>query len=182
MTTEKPLEDLRKAHEEEYFRKANAEAAAKLKKRVDLQGTGIQDTSLIDHLLTLGFDADSARALYLLPLVDVAWADGAVQAAERREILTALDKQGIAPHTKAYNLVLRWVDRGAADESYLNARTLLEPIVHELKKSGKDPSSWILEASEKVANVTNSLFGLGSKMISKEEKAYLENLAKKFSS
>ncbi len=182
MTSEKPLEELRKAHEEEYFRKANAEAAAKLKKRADLEGAGIQDSSLIDHLLALGFDADSARALYLLPLVDVAWADGTVQTAERREILAALEKQGIAANTKAYNLVLRWVDRGATDESYLNARTLLEPIILEQKKSGKDPSTWILEATEKVASVTNNIFGLGTRMISKEERTYLEGLAKKFSS
>ena len=181
MTTEKPLQEHRKANEEEYFRKANAEAAAKLKKRAELEGVGIQDTGLIDHLLACGFDADSARALYVLPLIDVAWADGAVQAAERREILGVLEKQGIATNTKAYGLVVKWIDRGAADESYLQARTLLEPIVQELKKSGKDPAAWIIAASEKVASVTNSLFGLGSKMISKEERSYIEELAKKFS-
>ncbi len=179
MTTEKPLEELRRVHEEEYFRKLNAEAAAKLKTRSDLQGSGIQDTSLIDHLLSMGFDADSSRALFLLPLVDVAWADGTVQKAEREEILAILEKQGIAKNTKAYSLVMKWIERGATDESYLQARTLLEPIVNELRKSGKDPTTWIIDATEKVASVTNSLFGLGSRMISKEERSYLETLVKK---
>ncbi len=181
MTSEKPLDDRRKAQEEDYFRKANAEAAAKLKAKLDLTNAGIQDQALVDHLVKAGFDSDSARALYLLPLVDVAWADGRVQKEEQKQILSALEKHGVESTSKAYQIVTRWIERGPSDESFMQARSLLEPIVAELKKSGKDVSSWILEASEKVASVTNNLFGLGSKMISKEERSYLETLAKKFS-
>jgi hypothetical protein len=179
MTSEKPLEDRRKAQEEDYFRKANAEAAAKLKAKADLTNAGIQDTSLVEHLLKSGFDSDSARALYLLPLVDIAWADGRVQKDEQTQILKLMEDRGIAKDSKAYAMMTRWIEKGPSDESFLQARTLLEPIVQELKKSGKDVSNWVIEASEKVAAVTNSLFGLGSKMVSKEERAYLDALVTK---
>jgi hypothetical protein len=179
MTSDKPLDDRRKAQEEDYFRKLNAEAAAKLKAKSDLAQAGIQDSSLIEHLTKAGFDSDSARALYLLPLVDVAWADGRVQKEEQSEILGLMEKAGISKDSKAYAQMIRWMEKGPSDQSFLQARSLLEPIVAELKKSGKDVSSWVLEAAEKVAGVTNSLFGLGSRMISKEEKAYLDSLVGK---
>jgi hypothetical protein len=101
MTSDKPLDDRRKAQEEDYFRKLNAEAAAKLKAKSDLAQAGIQDSSLIEHLTKAGFDSDSARALYLLPLVDVAWADGRVQKEEQSEILGLMEKAGISKDSKA---------------------------------------------------------------------------------
>jgi FHA domain len=45
------------------------------------------DDELGEALKTLGMDADSYRALPLLPLVQVAWADGSVQEAEQELIL-----------------------------------------------------------------------------------------------
>lgn len=179
MTSEKPLDDRRKAQEEEYFRKQNAEAAARLKAKAELESVGIQDSSLIDELMKSGYDADSARALFLLPLVDIAWADGRVQKEERLEILRVLDKQSISADSKAYRLVQKWIEAGPSDESFSLAKKLLDPLISSLKKSGVDTSQWILEAAERVAGITNSLFGLGA-TVSKEEKQALTELAQKF--
>src|SRR3989338_2386838 len=92
---DKPLDDLRKASEEEYFRKQNAALAAKLKQRQELENAGIQDPQLVDQLLKAGLTSGIVKALYWVPLIEVAWADGEVQEEEKEEILNILKAQGL---------------------------------------------------------------------------------------
>src|SRR5687767_6643465 len=53
----------------------------------------MDDAELADGLRSLGMDAASWRALPILPLVQVAWADGAVQEAERALILRVSEEK-----------------------------------------------------------------------------------------
>jgi len=170
-----PLESRRKAQEEEYFRRQNAEAAARLKARRDLEGAGVKDPGLVKLLLQSGFDSDRVRALFLQPLIEMAWADGRVKDEERAKILKFVEDRGISEGSKAFATILTWLDGGSEEESFLQAKTLLEPIVTELKKSGHDESDWIVQSAEQIAAVTNSLFGFGE-TVSKDEKRLLQEL------
>lgn len=173
-----PLDPVRKANEEEYFRKQNADAAAKLKARAAMSQAGIHDEGLALKLKEAGFNEDTLRALYLIPLLDVAWADGKVQIEEKNQILSVLKTRGIDASSGAYQLVKAWVEKGPAEESFQRGKALVSPLLDDLKKGGSAAGEWILQASERVAHATGGLFGLGSK-VSGEEAKILSEISKK---
>jgi hypothetical protein len=155
--TEKPLDPLRKSNEEEYFRKQNANLAAKLKGRLDMQKAGVKDDALSEALIEAGFDKDSVRALFIVPLLEVAWADDEIQPEERDEVLKVLKERGIEKGSRAFDLVSRWLSEGRENSLYLRAKTLVEPLLGHTESN----ATWILEASKRVAEATGGLFGLG---------------------
>ena len=55
----------------------------------------IADDALFDELVALGIRADTIRALGLVPLAAVAWADGRLEEAERRALLAAARDAGL---------------------------------------------------------------------------------------
>ncbi|MEM6925814.1 MAG: FHA domain-containing protein [Myxococcota bacterium] len=55
----------------------------------------MNETDLERELATLGLDRHSAPLLALLPLVEVAWADGSIQDSERTVILAAAERFGL---------------------------------------------------------------------------------------
>jgi hypothetical protein len=92
-----PFEERRKSLEEEFFSKREAQLVDKLRKTLEQehpretlkQLTGIQDEAIIDTLVSLHVDRDTLAAFALYPLVEVAWADGKVDDAERKAFLQA---------------------------------------------------------------------------------------------
>ncbi|PIR23239.1 MAG: hypothetical protein COV44_03800 [Deltaproteobacteria bacterium CG11_big_fil_rev_8_21_14_0_20_45_16] len=174
-----PLDDRRKAQEEEYFRKQNQEAAEKLKARLGLESSGIDDKELVAKLAEAGFDSDSSRALYMVPLVEVAWADGKMQGEERTQILSFARERGIDSTSKAYGLVEKWLNCQPSDNQYELAKSLIGPIVAHSKSNHPEAKEWVLKASQKVAEATGGLFGFGFKMVSKDEAEVIDRLSKK---
>jgi uncharacterized tellurite resistance protein B-like protein len=54
----------------------------------------MRDEAIIDALQSLGIDRASYKVIALLPLVEMAWADGKVQEEERRLILRIASNHG----------------------------------------------------------------------------------------
>lgn len=174
-----PLDDRRKAQEEDYFRKQNAEASAKMKAKQELEALGIKDDTLVEQLTKAGYGSDEARALFVVPLVEVAWADGKVQDEERKEILSLVSSRGIEEDSKAYELVQIWLTSKPTDKKFEVARSLLEPIFDQMKEKQSETAEWILESTRRVAEATGGLFGFGLNMISKEEAKVIEKISEK---
>src|SRR5882724_5304699 len=89
------FDDLRKAKEEEYFRLKEAELLEKLRQRgaAEAARSGMasalhtSDPQILEDLRQLGYNADTVKLLFAVPLVQVAWASGSVSAKERKLIL-----------------------------------------------------------------------------------------------
>lgn len=172
-----PLKPIEKAKEEEYFRRQNAELAARLKARAEMKESGISDEKLADQIIAAGFTKDSVRALDFVPIVEVAWADGRLQDEERLAISKLLEARGIPSGSEAHKLVSSWLASKPSDEKYYRAKSLVDPLLEESKKTGG--TQWVLTAAERVAGVTGGVFGLVGNKISASEKAVLEKLSKK---
>src|SRR5688500_15225444 len=90
--------------EEEYFRKKDRELIEKMQHaardeqaRKDLGAkTGLQDPELLKELQSLGFTPETVSLLPLVPVVQVAWAEGGVTSAERAGIIKLARSRGIA--------------------------------------------------------------------------------------
>ncbi len=136
------------------------------------------DTDLSRALIALGIDDLSFRALPLLPLVQVAWADGEVQPGEHDLILSLaqsqwkLEEEGLRllrnwlafPPSRAY------LRKGAQALVALSMRqhpdmTLDDQVLVDVRRLSRD-----------VAKAAGGLFGFGA--ISSEEASALDAIAK----
>ena len=112
-----PLEERKNSLEEEFFRKQNADAIARLRTAQDrtqareamAATSGISDTAVLDRLIDNGLNPASLAALALVPLVAVAWADRKVEDKERRAVLEAAARAGLAPGTAEHELLDSWL-------------------------------------------------------------------------
>src|SRR5688500_15456299 len=136
MTKENPLDPIRQAREEEYFNKRNRELSRQLRARLELKGAGIDDDGLIQQLTSAGFDAETLKALFFVPMIEVAWADNRLEKAEADEVLRLTEERGIAKNSKAYRMIESWLEKNpTADPVFNRSQQLLEPILSEAKKT-----------------------------------------------
>ena len=81
-----------RSREEEYFRRKDRELVEKMRQAAESDAsrqamertTGIQDPALLQELEALGFTPDTVSLLPLVPIVQVAWAEGGVSDNEYR--------------------------------------------------------------------------------------------------
>jgi hypothetical protein len=73
----------------------------------------------------LGYKPESSSLLFILPLVQVAWAEGFMQRAERRTILRFAADLNITQESEGYEDLLNWLDERPSDEFFASATELL---------------------------------------------------------
>jgi hypothetical protein len=97
------LSDLKRAREEEYFRKKeqaleeeNRQRALREAEKREL-GTviGISEEHLLTELLESGFTVETIRLLYLIPALEVAWVGGSVSDSENACMVEFARVQGV---------------------------------------------------------------------------------------
>jgi hypothetical protein len=180
--------DRRKALEESFFTKENAALLERLKAQEWAQATkaklaeisGIEDDEVLGKIVDLGIDLGSWAAISLIPLVEVAWADGKVEDKERRAVMSAAEANGILPSSPSFELLERWLTHrpdGRLMEAWggyiVDLCATLEPAE---VTSVRDK---VVGRAREVATATGGFLGLGSK-ISPEEEIILTELAKAF--
>jgi hypothetical protein len=73
------------------------------------EATGIRDRQLLAELAGLGIRVETLSALTLIPLIEVAWADGEMAPAERIAVLEGAASVGIEPGSVSYRLLEIWI-------------------------------------------------------------------------
>ncbi|MEM6553136.1 MAG: hypothetical protein AAF750_13545 [Planctomycetota bacterium] len=171
-------------YEDQYFKKQNADARAKLREQLEAQAhdaatharladeAELSDDVITTHLKQLGFDADTAPALHLVPLVEIAWADGDVSVPERIRILRIAEAHGIKPATPAADLLAALLESQPSDEFF----TVVRQHLHDLLEAQDIHPHTLLELCQGVAKVSGGFFGFGDK-VSEEEAAAIQDLA-----
>ena len=180
------LRDRGRSLEDEFFRREDQRLMERLRTLSGAEATrealgkasGITKETVLDNLMELGIRAETVAALSIVPLVEVAWADGAVDAKERRAIV---DRAGVARDSTAGALLEAWLDR-RPDPKLLTAWTQLVQAMSE--QLGPDGAARLktdlLDRARAVAAATGGLFGVGSK-VSASEAAILAKLEAAFS-
>ena len=115
---DKGFVERRKSQEEEFFAQRDAEAWDRLRTRAERSErqrelaavSGIEDESILDSLVAHDITQETVAALSLVPIVEVAWADGSVDGAERRALLRAAEERGLHPGEPSYELFVQWLD------------------------------------------------------------------------
>src|SRR6185369_12657844 len=93
------------------------------------KASGMTDDAVLDKLIGLGLRGNTIAALSLVPLIEVAWADGEIQDNERTAILQGAHGKGLEQGSDGYELLQSWLKRKPAPalieawEAYIKALT-----------------------------------------------------------
>jgi len=98
------IEEAQRATREQ---KAQEEAREEARKALRTE-TGLADPEL-EELESLGFTPDTVSLLPLVPVIQVAWADGGVTSAEREALLDLARKRGIEAGSRADTKLEEWL-------------------------------------------------------------------------
>jgi uncharacterized tellurite resistance protein B-like protein len=140
--------------------------------------SGITDRGLLEHLAALKVTPAAAASLAILPLVEVAWADGKVEAAEREAILASLDK-ALFFATIDRDIVEAWLERRPPQALVAAWDRYVADLTAELSPGEKKALGDVLVThARQVAQAAGHFLGLGG--ISKAEQAVLDKLAQTF--
>lgn len=178
------LHDRGRALEEEYFRRKDRELVERLRqKAADEQAqralgasTGVTDPEVLHELQAMGFTPETVELLPLMPVLQVAWAEGGVTAVERHLIEKLANARGIAPGSPADAQLMDWLANKPSDAAFAGAARL----VRALLSSGSDvvadlSAEALVELCEQVASASGGIFGLGR--ISPDERELLASIA-----
>ena len=130
------------------------------------------DLELAAELETLGFDKDRACVVDLLPLIQVAWADGRIQKEERVRILRVLRARGLDRSDPAWEFVEALLEERPSD-AYFEAS--LQVLARLLEKRSSTTET-VVSMCVQVAEASGGLWGLRPAIDANERKA-LEQVA-----
>src|SRR5687768_6259385 len=124
IVSEVTLEERGRALENQFFEKENQKKLEAMRAKEAAQATredlrkasGMTDDAVLDKLVALGLKTNTIAALSLVPLIEVAWADGEVQDNERNAILQGAHGKGLEQGSDGYELLQSWLRKKPTSE------------------------------------------------------------------
>ena len=184
-----PLADIGSAHEDEFFRKENKALLEKMQQKKSASETseaithqtGAVAEDLATMLSTKGIQADMLPVLHLVPLLQVAWADGEIQDEERLLLEKAAAERGVTDGHPAYAKFQEWLTKPPSEQVYEGALTFIRLVLASQGSEEAQQTKENLENLTKtVAEATGGLFGLFANT-SSDEASVLASISKKLS-
>src|SRR5262245_29013708 len=171
--------------EEAFFKERDRQLLEKLRNELSAREdqrnlghvTGIVQEHVLSSLVQAGVRAETLTAVTLIPLVEVAWCDGAVAPEEREAVLNAAAAHGISADSAAHGLLKGWLEQqpdpriGAAWREYVHELSRVSP-----KDTIKAMKERMIDRCTRVAAAAGGFLGLAT--ISKHEQAKINELAK----
>lgn len=176
--SEVTLEERGRALENQFYEKENQEKLAAMKQKLDAQRTkeelrkasGMSDDAVLDQLVTLGMRGNTIAALSLVPLIQVAWADGAIQDNERTAILQGAHGKGLEEGSPGYELLQSWLTRRPSDELFAAWEAYIKALASQLNdEQNRLLKNQIVGFAKLVATAAGGILGFG-KVSATEEK------------
>ena len=184
MPEDNPLADRGRGLEEEYFRKRDRELIEKMRKasaaddarRAMENKTGLQDPALIKELEELGFTPETVALLPLMPLIQMAWAEGGVSDAERKMIVQLARARGIGEGSVADGQLSSWLSSRPSADVFARATRLIRAMLDKPVTDHGLTADDLVKYSESIAAASGGIFGINR--ISAEERALLNTIAR----
>ncbi len=184
MTERDAFADRGRALEEEYFRRREQELIEKLRRRSAAEAelrrlgeqAGVADEEILRDLQGLGYTPETVMLLHLVPLIQMAWAEGGVSDRERALIVEAARARGVEAGSPADQQLAEWLTSRPSErlfERTLRAiRAFLEARPAEEREASRRE---LLSLSTAIASASGGVLGLGA--VSAEERAVLARLS-----
>jgi hypothetical protein len=164
--------------EDEFFRREDERLTQRLRELKHREASrealatasGISNQAILDALLNLGIRPEIIGALSVVPLAEVAWADGTLDAREKRAILDRAEKSGIAPGAIDHDLLRSWLDH-KPEPKLLTAWThLIQGMCEQLTDEQVTAlRTGLVERARAIAKASGGLLGVGSVSTAEED-------------
>ena len=186
MKSEEWLGDREHALENDYFRRKDLELIEALKQRGrreqdhrDLaEQLGQASDELVTALQEAGFTSESLAVLHIVPLVEVAWADGWVDPGERALIFALAAARGVAPETPAHAQLAQWLDTEPDSQFFERVNSLLAARLALLPPKARASATEEVGAwTTKIAEATGGILGISP--MSKAERECIARIAER---
>lgn len=177
------FQDREQALENHFFSEVDKQLLAKLKAQLATKDaaaaladvSGIRDESVLADLVQAGVTPENFAALSLVPLVEVAWSDGAVTGQERDAVLKAAAESGLTSASASYPMLKSWLENRPGmttvqawkEYAAALAKTLPEDQLTRLRGE-------IISRAKAIAESSGGFLGFGSKISVMEQKALKE--------
>lgn len=181
------FDDRRRALEDAFYPEAATDSRERLRLREReaaavpalREASGITDESILRRLAGLGIRAETLAALTMIPIVEVAWADGEVDERERAAILAGAEAVGIDPGSPSHSLLHLWTLDAPPPELTRLWREFIAALARELEPEERDRlRERIVGRARSVARAAGGFLGVGS--ISPDEERVLAALERSF--
>ena len=140
----------------------------------------LDDDELVDRLLGLGIRVETLAALALVPLIEVAWADGHMHPKERDAVLVGAESSGIPPESTSYRLLRIWTYERPQPALQDAWREFIRATLEQLDAAERVSFRVnLMGRARAVAEAAGGILGLTSK-VSESERDMLEHLASVF--
>lgn len=135
------------------------------------RASGITDDLVLRRLIELNVRPETVAALSLVPLIEVAWADGELHDREKDAILRAAGECGISPGSMEHGLLNSWLKQSPPEE-------LLTAWIHYVKglRARMSPMELahlrkaLLDHADDVARAAGGFLGLTNPVSAAEKK------------
>ncbi|HMY74138.1 MAG TPA: hypothetical protein PLQ88_20135, partial [Blastocatellia bacterium] len=129
-----------------------------------------------EALQDLGYHADTVKLLSVIPLVQVAWAEGGVSDAERELIYEVAAARGITEGTTAYDKLNEWLASEPPQAFFENSLRAVNYLFESLPEDQRALSRQsLVEYCTQIAEVSGGI--LGFRKISDEERMAIARIA-----
>jgi tellurite resistance protein len=182
------LEVQRRKLEDAFFQERDKVLIENLKKMQAMKETkeslgrvsGITNDKVLEKLVGLGVRPETLAPLSVIPLVEVAWADGSISKEEEAAVLKAAQSKGIQSGSIEFDLLREWLEK-KPPANLLDAWVhYIEGLCEQLPAAEKETmKKEIMGGALAVAETSGGLLGINK--ISPEEKAVLTKMEKAFS-
>jgi len=181
-------ENMRETLDDLFFKKEDEKLINQLKAMKKLKETkevlsrvsGIKNDHILDKLIELNIRPETLTSLTLVPLVEVAWADGSVDDNEKAELLASAEKMGFAKGSSEYEILSQWMTHKPSKDLLTAWIHYVEGLCEKLSaEEKKELKKDMVDNTRKIAMASGGFIGLGNK-ISKAEASVLDQLEKAF--
>ena len=180
MTDKDAFKERGRALEDEYFHRKERELIARMRERAAAesartqlgQATGVADAEILQGLQDLGYTTDTITLLHLVPLVQMAWAEGHVTMRERDLIIEAARARGIESGSPADRQLQGWLAARPSEELFTTTlraiAAMMQSRPEDERKAGEND---LLSYLTSIATASGGVLGWGA--VSDEERAVL---------
>ena len=176
-----------RALEAAYFQNQDAKLLEKLRESARLEEVAValaeklqvDNPVLLRQVMDFGVTRDTAPAFLLAPLVQVAWAEGAVTEQEHKTVLRLASTRGVEEGSPAHAQLLGWLRERPPDAFFDTATEVIKVGLSVLPPGEREEHiKRIVQACHEVAETSGGLarlLGLGSG-VSGEEASLLDTI------
>lgn len=184
MTDKDAFADRGRSLEEEYFHRKEREviekmrvrAAAEEQRRRIGEQAGVADDEVLRDLQELGYTPETVMLLYLVPLIQTAWAEGGVSPKERELIVKAARTRGIDAGTPCDQQLTIWLSQRPSDAFFEKTLRAIRTILQAQPVAAREASEKdLLSLATAIAAASGGIVGF--RAVSEEERQILAHIS-----